>query len=64
MKCPYCNSWTYVKDTRTRKTDGARRRMYLCANEHRFTTIERVYEVPVHDKRSRAHKKVKDGGNT
>lgn len=41
MKCPACNAWTRVLETRAR-TDGTTRRRYECANLHRFTTEERV----------------------
>ena len=34
MKCPYCSTWSQVKETR-----GVRRRR-ICANQHLFTTIE------------------------
>lgn len=44
MKCPDCGAWTEVKDTRMRP-DNTRRRAYVCANEHRFTTVERVEVV-------------------
>ena len=44
IKCPQCSSWTRVKETRTRKTDGVVTRRYECANLHRFTTEERVKE--------------------
>lgn len=36
MKCPFCNAWTDVRETR----DGRRRRG--CANGHRFSTQEVV----------------------
>jgi transcriptional regulator NrdR family protein len=46
MKCPVCGTWTTVKETRTRKTDGVVTRRYECANLHRFSTEERVrYEL-------------------
>ena len=46
MKCPICGSWTTVKETRTRKTDGVVTRRYECGNMHRFSTEERVrYEL-------------------
>lgn len=41
MKCPHCTQWSEVLETRTRP-DGSKRRRYECANEHRFTTVERV----------------------
>lgn len=40
MNCPTCNAWTEVKETRSRGTYVYRRR--CCANEHCFTTEERV----------------------
>jgi transcriptional regulator NrdR family protein len=43
MKCPQCNTYTEVLETRTR-TDGVVRRRYMCANMHRFTTLEVVVE--------------------
>jgi len=42
MKCPVCEAWTSVKETRTRKTDGVVTRRYECANLHRFSTEERI----------------------
>lgn len=46
MKCPICGTWTTVKETRTRKTDGVVTRRYECGNMHRFSTEERVrYEL-------------------
>jgi hypothetical protein len=39
MKCPTCGAYTEVIDSRMR-SDGTRRRRYLCANMHRFTTAE------------------------
>ena len=39
MKCPQCNAWTEVKETRNRGAYVYRRR--CCANEHCFTTEER-----------------------
>ena len=41
MKCPTCNAWVEVKETRPTPT-GAVRRRYVCANLHRFTTHETV----------------------
>jgi transcriptional regulator NrdR family protein len=40
MKCPTCNAWASVKDTRQRV--GSTYRRYVCANEHRFSTTEEV----------------------
>lgn len=39
MKCPECNAWTIVKDTRKSPTFGYMRRRE-CANYHKFTTQE------------------------
>lgn len=44
MKCPVCETWTIVKETRAR-VDGSKRRSYECANEHRFRTSETVTAV-------------------
>lgn len=44
MKCPTCDAWTFVRETRPAKDGGVRRR-YECANEHRFTTLEQVTVV-------------------
>jgi transcriptional regulator NrdR family protein len=41
MKCPVCGVYTEVIDSRMRP-DGTRRRRYLCANMHRFTTLELI----------------------
>lgn len=46
MRCPVCNTYTEVLETRTR-LDNVTRRRYLCANMHRFTTLE----VSVEDKK-------------
>lgn len=40
MKCPICNKWTNILETRTTKNGHTRRRE--CANLHRFTTKEVV----------------------
>ena len=37
MKCPECNAWTDVLETRKRPAGAYRR--YECANLHRFSTI-------------------------
>lgn len=53
MKCPVCQAWSDVKETRTRM-DGSKRRRYECANLHRFSTEERVVELkPGGDRRSK-----------
>lgn len=44
MKCPECKAWAEVKETRPRQ-DGSKRRTYICANLHRFHTVERVEKV-------------------
>lgn len=46
MKCPVCGTWTLVKETRQR-TENVKYRRYECANEHRFTTLEKVEKVIV-----------------
>jgi len=42
MTCPQCGGWTLVKEPRKRKKDGVVTRRYECANEHRFSTEERI----------------------
>ena len=41
MKCPICQTWVSVLETRA-KPNNERYRRYLCANEHRFSTREAV----------------------
>jgi transcriptional regulator NrdR family protein len=45
FKCPECNVWTEVIDTRLR-SDGSRRRRYQCGNLHKFWTIEAIVPGP------------------
>jgi len=40
MKCPICEAWTTVENTKSTKDLVVRRRK--CANEHTFSTEERV----------------------
>lgn len=51
MRCPVCATWTFVKETRTRK-DGTKRRTYECANVHRFNTEERLLAIVNRKKQS------------
>lgn len=51
MTCPQCGAWTFVKETRTRKTDGVVTRRYECANTHRFTTEEKIRDDNLDSKR-------------
>lgn len=44
MKCPVCNAWVSVKETRAKPQNTTYRR-YECGNEHRFTTVEVVNKV-------------------
>lgn len=44
MKCPECGAWTSVLETRTRAA-GVVWRRYVCANEHRFSTLEQVVVI-------------------
>jgi len=44
VRCPVCQTWTLVKETRTR-ADGSKRRTYECANEHKFRTTEVVEAI-------------------
>ena len=41
MKCPTCGAWTTIKRNKESPIFGYTRRRE-CANEHRFTTQERV----------------------
>ena len=45
MKCPTCNAWSNVLETRTKEQRVRRRRQ--CANLHVFYTEE--VEVPAHN---------------
>jgi transcriptional regulator NrdR family protein len=45
FRCPECNVWTEVIDTRVR-SDGSRRRRYQCGNLHKFWTVETVVPGP------------------
>ena len=38
MNCPTCNAQARALETRTRG-DGSKYRRYMCANGHRFSTI-------------------------
>lgn len=44
MKCPVCNTFTEVIESRRRK-DNVKYRRYQCANMHRFVTHEKVVRV-------------------
>ena len=41
MKCPFCEAWTTIKESRESPIFGYTRRRE-CGNQHRFTTKERV----------------------
>jgi transcriptional regulator NrdR family protein len=41
MKCPFCEAWTTIKESRESPIFGYTRRRE-CGNQHRFTTQERV----------------------
>jgi len=43
MKCPVCNVWTNVQETRQRANGKYRR--YQCGNLHTFGTMESVFVV-------------------
>lgn len=51
MKCPTCNVWSFVKETRHNKAAPTVRRRYECANGHRFTTEERVVTDTLYQRR-------------
>lgn len=61
MKCPRCNAWAEVLETRT-KEDNTVRRRYQCANLHRFTTIEQYKMEPTITRRvpDRANRSTED----
>jgi hypothetical protein len=44
VKCPVCDQWVSTLETRNRKNGDVYRR-YRCANEHRFTTKERIQKI-------------------
>ncbi|WP_353847322.1 ogr/Delta-like zinc finger family protein [Pseudomonas sp.] len=55
MRCPACQAWVEVRETRQRANNITYRR-YQCANLHRFTTTEQVVRVIIekkHDSLSR-----------
>lgn len=41
MKCPVCDAWTTIKESRESPIFGYIRRRE-CGNQHRFTTQEKV----------------------
>ena len=44
VKCPVCEAWVSTLETRARDKNETYRR-YQCANEHRFTTKEKVERI-------------------
>jgi transcriptional regulator NrdR family protein len=48
MICAKCGAWSVVLATRQKKKDRGQRitRERICANEHRFTTVETLVERP------------------
>lgn len=44
VKCPICDQWVSTLETRNRKNGDVYRR-YRCANEHRFTTKEKIQKI-------------------
>jgi transcriptional regulator NrdR family protein len=59
MKCPECETWTIVKETRI-STGNTRRRRLECANMHRFSTLETIVDRKTFIRQVK--KAVKDGG--
>jgi transcriptional regulator NrdR family protein len=55
LKCPTCTAWTSVDHTKN--TGGVVERRRRCANNHTFTTEERVAPPK---KRGRPVKEIKD----
>ena len=43
MKCPVCNVWVEVQETRQRKEGRYRR--YQCGNLHTFGTMESLFVI-------------------
>jgi transcriptional regulator NrdR family protein len=43
MKCPVCNAWVEVQETRQRKEGRYRR--YQCGNLHTFGTMESLFVI-------------------
>ena len=43
MKCPVCDTWTSVEETRQRVNGKYRR--YQCANLHTFGTMESLFVI-------------------
>ena len=57
MKCPECNAWTDLLETRKRAIGTYRR--YECGNMHRFTTTNNVV-VRVHTQKLGAGRPTKN----
>ena len=52
VKCPVCDQWVSTLETRARGSNETYRR-YQCANEHRFTTKEKVERVLIATQRKK-----------
>ena len=52
VKCPVCDQWVSVLETRSRDNNETYRR-YRCANEHRFVTKEKVERIILVTKRKK-----------
>jgi hypothetical protein len=44
MKCPICNAWTLIKETRKRENNITVRR-YECGNLHTFRSTEQITQI-------------------
>ncbi|NBS71009.1 hypothetical protein EBT31_19195 [bacterium] len=44
MKCPQCDAWVVVKETRHDPKTGSIYRRKECGNLHKFTTVEQLHE--------------------
>lgn len=62
MKCPACNAWTDVLETRKRSNGVSRR--YECANLHRFTTLDGLVTRIDQEKRQRGRPQTLHQGAT
>jgi transcriptional regulator NrdR family protein len=52
MKCPRCGAWSDVMETRANEGGNVTRRRRVCANNHRFTTLEYAQPSPASSTRT------------
>jgi transcriptional regulator NrdR family protein len=58
VKCPRCNAWALVLETRAKDNNTMRRR-YECGNLHRFWTIEQAMPE-ITERKPERNKKIED----